>query len=702
MYIAFIIGLIAYIIYNIVITMSTDFDKIVNGQHYPQWNQTPQEVLQLASELAVKEKGLFDSIASVEDPTIENVLNPFIKFHNEAEFPTNQVLFYQHVSADKALRDASTEAEQILDQSSIEQWSRADVYSVLRSLKEKNLELDPESERFLNKTVLEFERNGLALPEQQREKVKKLQVELSDLKVQFAKNLGEDKGCIYFTKEELEGVPDVILKQYEEVERDGQTKLKVTFKYPDIIPLFQHASNGKTRRAANVEFGNRCSENEALLTRIIKLRFQIAKELGYDSFADYALEVKLAKTKDTVLNFLNDLRTKLTPVGESELQVLTELKKNDLKSRDLPSEEEFYSWDFAYYNERLLEEKYQVDSLKISEYFPLQGTIKKMLGFYETIMDVKFVKLDPKPAEVWHEDVEMYAVFKNIKFGTLEYVGVIYFDLHPREGKYGHAANFGIGPGYLRSNGTRKNPETVLVCNFTKPTKTRPSLLKHNEVVTFFHELGHGIHNMLSQTKYAKFHGTHVERDFVEAPSQMLEYWVWSKNELKQLSAHYETGEPISDDLIDQLIKTKHVNTGLLNLRQLFFGLFDMSVHTIESEEQIDRLDLFATWNTLRREITLLPDGNNPTKGYCSFGHIAGGYESGYYGYLYSQVFAADIYYSLFKEDPMNTENGIRYRDIILKRGGSREIMDNLEEVLGRKPNSEAFLAEIFGKKSHL
>lgn len=177
---------------------------------------------------------------------------------------------------------------------------------------------------------------------------------------------------------------------------------------------------------------------------------------------------------------------------------------------------------------------------------------------------------------------------------------------------------------------------------------------------------------MLSQTKYAKFHGTHVERDFVEAPSQMLEYWVWSKNELKQLSAHYETGEPISDDLIDQLIKTKHVNTGLLNLRQLFFGLFDMSVHTIESEEQIDRLDLFATWNTLRREITLLPDGNNPTKGYCSFGHIAGGYESGYYGYLYSQVFAADIYYSLFKEDPMNTENGIRYRDIILKRGFQR------------------------------
>ncbi|KAG5421917.1 PRD1 [Candida metapsilosis] len=656
--------------------MSIDFDKVVKEQHYPQWNQTPQEVLQLAKEYATKEKSLFDTVASIEDPTVENVLNPFTKFYDESAFPIGQLSFYQHVSADKALRDASTEAEQIIDQSSIEQWSRSDVYSVLKSLKEKKPDLDPESQRYLDKTVLEFERNGLALPDEQREKVKKLQQELSDLKV--------------------------VLKQYEEAEIDGQTKLKVTFKYPDILPLFRHASNGKTRKTANIAYGTRCSENETLLTKIIQIRFQIAKELGYNTFADYALEVKLAKTKDTVLDFLNDLRTKLTPVGESELKVLKELKEKDLKKRGLAPEEDFYAWDFSYYNERLLEEKYQVDSMKISEYFPLQGTIKKMLGFYETIMDVKFVKLTPKPTEVWHEDVEMHAVFKNVKFGTLEYVGVIYFDLHPREGKYGHAANFDIGPGYLNSNGTRKNPETVLVCNFTKPTKTTPSLLKHDEVVTFFHELGHGIHNMLSQTRYAKFHGTNVERDFVEAPSQMLEYWTWSKNELRELSSHYETGEPISDDLIDSLIKTKHVNTGLSNLRQLFFGLFDMTVHSIDKKEDIDKLDLFKTWNTLRKDITLLPDDNNPTKGYCSFGHIAGGYESGYYGYLYSQVFAADIYYTLFKDDPMNTENGIRYRDIILKRGGSREIMDNLEEVLGRKPNSEAFLAEIFGKKSHL
>ncbi|KAI5954788.1 PRD1 [Candida theae] len=682
--------------------MSIDFDKLVKEQHYPQWNQTPEEVLKLANDYALQEKQLFDTIASVEEPTVENVLNPFTKFYNEVEFPINQITFYQHVSADKKLRDASTEAEQILDQNSIEQWSRYDVYSVLKSLKDKKLDLDPESQRFLDKTVLEFERKGLALTDAKREKVKKLQVELSDLKVKFAKNLGEDTGCVYLTKEELEGVPEVVLKQYEEVESEGQTKLKVTFKYPDIIPLFQHASKGETRKIANIAYGTRCSANEEILTKIIKLRFQIAKELGYNTFADFALEVKLAKSKDTVLNFLNDLRDKLTPVGESELQVLKDLKSKDLEARGLAPEKEFYSWDFAYYDQRLLEQKYQVDSLKISEYFPLQSTIKKMLGFYETIMDAKFVKLSPKPTEVWHEDVEMYAVFKNIKFGTLEYVGVIYFDLHPREGKYGHAANFGIGPGYLNQNGTRKNPETVLVCNFTKPTKTTPSLLKHNEVVTFFHELGHGIHNMLSQTKYAKFHGTNVEYDFVEAPSQMLEYWVWSKNEIRSLSSHHETGKPISDDLIDSLIKTKHVNTGLSNLRQLFFGLFDMSVHSIESEEEIAKLDLFKTWNTLRRDVTLLPDGNNPTKGYCSFGHIAGGYEAGYYGYLYSQVFAADIYYTLFKEDPMNTENGIRYRDIVLKRGGSREIMDNLEEVLGRKPNSEAFLSEIFGKTSHL
>lgn len=697
------------------------FEQLAAQQEYPQWNQSAEEVLTLAKELAQNETKLFDQIANVDNPTVENTLLPLAKFFNENSFLENQLSFYQHVSANKELRDASTKAEELLDENSIEQWSREDVFksfdqlnkslnknedgkgveqvSISRKGKDLNA-LDAESKRYLSKVLTTFKRNGLALPREKREKVKKLQVELSNLKVQFSKNLNEDDGHIFFAEDELVGVPANILEQYEKVEKDGQSKCKVTFKYPDIIPVFRYAKLSQTRKAANLAYGNRCSENDPILTEIIKVRYEIAKELGYEAFSDYVLEERMAKTTDTVLNFLQDLKSKLGPVAEKELSELKELKKAELEANNLSAEENtFYAWDFNYYHERLLSDKYQVDNNRIAEYFPLESTIGKMLGFYEKIFDIKFTKLEPLPEQVWHEDVQQYAIFQNIKSGdNVEYMGSIYFDLHPRPGKYGHAANFGLGPGYLKEDGkTRHTPVTALVCNFTKPTKEKPSLLKHDEVVTFFHELGHGIHNILSQTKYARFHGTSVERDFVETPSQMLEYWCWSKNELKSLSSHYKTGEPIEDSLVDQLIKTKHVDTGLFNLRQLFFGLFDMSLHTIKTKDELDKLELYKTWNELKDSVTLLPSDNNPTKGYASFGHIAGGYESGYYGYLYSLVFAADIYYTLFKADPMNTENGILYRDIILKRGGSREIMDNLEELLGRKPNSDAFLQEIFG-----
>lgn len=682
--------------------MTTDFAQLTANQSFPLWEQTPEELGKIADQLTKQEKELFDQIAATENPTLENVLKPFAKYNNENGFLELQVTFYQYVSTNKELRDASTKAEELIEEKSIEQWSRPEVFQVFQKLYDsvKDTDIDPESKRYLNKTVTAFKRNGLALPAETRESIKKLKVELSNLSVQFAKNLNEEKGFIAFTKEELDGVPEDVIGQYEPIEEDGQAKLKVTFKYPDILPLLKHAHKGETRKKAYIAYNNRCSQNGPILEKIIKVRYELGQLLGYDTYSDFVLEERMAKTKETVLNFLADLRTKLTPVAEKELDALKKLKNDHLISQGLEPEDKLYAWDSAYYNDLLLEKEYNVDHLKIAEYFPLEPTVNKMLGFYETILDIKFVKVE-KPANgaTWHEDVQMFAVYKNINHGSprSEFMGWLYFDLHPREGKYGHAANFGLGPGYLNQNGTRHTPVTALVCNFTKPTPKKPSLLKHDEVTTFFHELGHGIHNILAQTKYARFHGTRVERDFVETPSQMLEYWTWSKNEIKALSSHYETGEPIDNQLVDQLVKTKHVNTGIFNLRQLFFGIFDMKVHTIKEKSDLDNLDLFKKWNDLREEITLISSDNNPTKGYSSFGHIAGGYESGYYGYLFSLVYAADIYYTLFKEDPMNVESGIRYRDLILTRGGSRDSIDNLEELLGRKPTSDAFLQEIFG-----
>lgn len=692
-----ILTVVSTLLYNQYHNMTIDFETLVAQYPLPTWDLTPLQIGDVAEDLAKKEKEINDYVASIEDPTIENVLVPYVDFVNSVLLKSNQLLFYSSVSADKELRDASTKAEEYLTEKELEQATRIDVFKVFKSLYEKvkDSNADDETKKFLEKTVNDYRRIGLDLPEDKREEAKKIKLELSNLSIEFQKNMNENSEFEVFSLEELEGVPQDVIDGFEKTE-DG--KYKMSFKYPELFPVLKYAKNQETRKIAFNGNQNKNPENAKILRKLVEGRFKFAKLLGYDTYSEYVLEERIAKNQKNVLDFLDDLKAKLLPLGNEELARLKEFKNEDLKSRGLEPQEEFYAWDTQFYNTLLLEKEYKVDHIKISEYFPLDLTIEKMFGFYEHLFDVKFVKVkNPDPKTLWHEDVKIFGVFQNIKSGKPVFNGYLLLDLHPRLGKYGHAANFGLGSGAIREDGSRLHPYTVLVCNFTKPTKEKPSLLKHNEVTTFFHELGHGVHNLLSRTKYLRFHGTHVPRDFVETPSQMLEFWTWSKNELKALSSHYKTGEPISDDLIDQLVKSKNVNEGIFNLRQLFFGIFDMSLHTIATEEELEKLDIYKVWNDLTGTVALVSNGGLFNTGYGSFGHIAGGYQSGYYGYLYSQVFAVDIYYTLFKDDPMNTESGIRYRDIVLKRGGSKEILDILTEVLGRPPNNEAFLKELLG-----
>ncbi|ODQ82362.1 hypothetical protein BABINDRAFT_158975 [Babjeviella inositovora NRRL Y-12698] len=640
-------------------------------------------------------KQLDDEIAAISAPTLESVITPAILLENTQSGPINQLTFYQHVATDKALRDASTDATKSIQDFSIESSSRVDVYKVWEKLSQDEailaeIEAQPELPRYLRKVMTGFKRDGLALPDSKREQVKELNKKLADLSLNFSKNNNEEVGFLLFSREELEGVPADALAQFKEV--DGQ--LKMTFKYPDILPVLKYAKHEETRKRVFVANQNKVPANSAILVEIVKLRTQLALTLGYDTYANYVLEERLAKRQDTVLEFLDDLKQKLQPLGAHEYAALLALKNADLRERGLPTAAEYYIWDNSFYDNLMIEQNYQVDHQKISEYFPIESVVPKILHFYETLFQLKFEEVT-KDKSVWHEEVIQFAAWK-LDNETPEFVGWLYMDLHPRDGKYSHAANFGLYPGYQRADGNRSYPATALVCNFSKPAQDKPSLLKHSEVETLLHEVGHGIHNLVGETALARFHGTKVARDFVEAPSQMLEYWTWSPAELKSLSQHYKTGEPIDDALIRALVATKHVNGAMFNLRQLHFALFDMTLHTVKSNAEADALDFDALWNDLREEISLVKNGGEVTHGYGTFGHIGGsGYAAGYYGYLYSQVFAADIYYTLFKADPMNVVNGLRYRDIILKRGGSNDEMDNLVELLKRQPTSEAFLTEL-------
>lgn len=694
---------------NFFSTMTTDkyTQNLIAPSNPPNWKWNPKRIIFDAECVIDNANELFDNLAAIENPNIENFVVPFMEQENRSGPLVNQLCFLQHVSSDKEIRDASFKATELLQNFDIEASLRYDLFTQVDKIwkeisanKENFINANPDNFeifRFVEKVHKDYVRAGLNLPKEKRDLVKDVKKKLASNGLQFSTNLGEQKEFISFTEEELDGVSPTVMEQFEKFtdKETGVEKYKVTFKYPDIFPVLKTANNPETRRLAFNADQNKVPQNEELFKETLQLRDELATLLGYSTYANYNLEIKMAKNQETALDFLTDLKDRLKPLGSKEIEILKQLKEKTCKENNIPYDGHYYIWDHRYYDNKYLKDNYNVDLEKISDYYPIDSTIKGMLGIYETLLKLKFIEeTDPAKKTVWHPDVKQLAVWKMDNPESPEFVGWIYFDLHPRDGKYGHAANFGLSSSFVDNKGKRSYPVTALVCNFSKSTATKPSLLKHNEITTFFHELGHGIHDLVGKNKLARFNGPGATPwDFVEAPSQMLEFWTWNKNELLSLSSHYETGEKIPEELLESLIKTKHVNGALFALRQLHFGLFDMKVHTTKD---LSKLNLEELWNETREEICFVETGSEYTKGYDSFGHImSDSYSAGYYGYMWAEVFATDMYYTKFLPNPLNSEVGVQYRDIVLANGGLYEINDKLTEFLGRPPKKDAFLKEL-------
>ena len=684
-----------------------------------------------------RSKVLTDTIVSEvkpQDASFQNVLLPIAQNDNEDGLEANILTFYQSVATDKALRDASTKVQNLLKDFTVESSMREDIFKLVEAVSKKEEELDSESRKLLDESHKDYIRNGMGIPAgPHRDRFKEIQKKLGDLTTQFDKNLSEDVGGIWFTAEELEGVPQDLVSQWTKGEGEHEAKFKMTFKYPSFFPLIKNAIRPETRKTAFLGNENKMPQNIDVFREVILLRDEAARLLGYPNHASVKIENKMAKTPKTVDDFLGGIRQKLTKGGESELKTLTELKKQDLTSHGMEKsfDGRYFLWDNRFYDRLMLEEDYQVDHEKIAEYFPLETTISTMLEIFEKLMGLVFIEVTGKDRSaisptgkgddiVWHEDCHVFTVWDSEDQGS-DFVGYLYLDLHPRPGKYPHAANFNLQYGFTKKDGSRHYPATSLVCNFSEPKRTKPSLLKHDEVTTLFHELGHGIHDLVSKTRYSTFHGTKVVRDFVEAPSQMLENWCWTPSQLKSLSRHYSStsseyeaawraeapkdaplpDEKLSDGDIDNLIKTRHVNGALFNLRQLHFGIFDMTMYEPKSHEEAETFKISEIYNKLGYDLghidspAQLGQGWDWGNGHTTFGHIIAGYDAGYYGYLYSQVYSLDMFHSVFAKDPMNATEGRRYRHMVLEKGGSVDAMEMLRAFLGREPSSAAFYKEL-------
>ncbi|KAF8311667.1 metallopeptidase MepB [Cantharellus anzutake] len=656
------------------------------------WDHSATAISETTTLAIERSRAIRDKIAALprSSCTFENVFLELAKEESELENTTGPLTFYQYVSTQDELRNAANTAEQRLNEYGIEASMRIDVFEALKAAKanidKEELKLAPEENRLVEKLLLDGKRNGLDLPEETRNQVATLKKELSNTCTEFSKNFNEEKGTVTFTKEKLKGVPEDVINGYGK--KDDE--YVVTFKTPDLMPVLKHAQDPETRKEILQASESKLAINVPLLTKAIDLRRRLAKLMNYKTWADYVEEDKMIKTGKAVEEFLADLRKKLTPIGLKERDELLKIKKEQHERYGYPFDNEFY---ICYYDNAFIEKFLDLDDNFIKEYFPVEVVVPAILEIYQELLGVKF-RVSPEKVGTWHPDVQHFEVWDADATTEKDFLGDVYLDLYPRENKYSHAAVWGLIQGFLKQDGLRQYPVACMVANLAKPTPSRPALMRHDDVVTYFHEMGHVFHGLLSRTTFGRFHGTSVARDFVEAPSQMLENWCWEPSVLRRVSSHYETKQPLPDDLIEKLIKSRYVNIGLFSLRQLFFGTFDIKVHT-DTTGEIQDYSKF--WCDLREQVSLVKTGDKITPGQGSFGHITGGYDAGYYGYLYSQVFSADMYETVFKKDPMSAESGKRYRHEILLPGGSRDEMDSLKAFLGREPNSDAFLKSILG-----
>ena len=600
----------------------------------------------------------------------------------------NRLSVIEQTSTNAALRDAATEGLKQFESWMVGLDYREDVYRALKAYAETQPQLEGEDAKLLFETMRDYRRAGLDLPKTERDEVERLRKELSALCTDFQNNVTKAKKAVKFTKAELEGVPEDFLEQTKTGDDEYTVMANITWQY---LALTDNAKREETRKRFIIEHDNLArEENIPLLEKILTLRDTIAHKLGYASWADYATEVKMVKNAATAIAFEQKLKTGLQPKFAAELEEFRKLKVAETGDPNA----QIHIWDWRYYSNQLKKQRYNIDAEQLRVYFPYQRVLNGMFAIYQRIFGLKFERVEA-PYK-WVDDLQLYAV-SDAKTG--EPMGLFYLDMFPREGKYNHFAQFGMIDGKLLPNGKYQRPTVGLICNFPSPTPDHPSLLAHSDVETLFHEFGHAMHSILTRAKYVRFSGTSVPRDFVEAPSQMLENWVWDKKVLDSFAADYrDPSKKIPDEILAKLKEARLATEGTRYRRQLAFGIMDLALHTqIHATNAQETLPLS---NEKLGEVFLpmIPD----TAFVAYFGHIIG-YSAGYYGYAWADAISADMA-TAFEKAPdgyFDNEIGMRLRKEIYEPGDSRDVNVSIEKFLGRPRSLDPFLKQIGINTAH-
>ena len=525
------------------------------------------------------------------------------------------------------------------------------------------------AQKQLQKDLLEaFEDSGVSLPAQKRERFREISERLTSLSQEFARNIRENDTHLRFTPAECDGLPQSYL---DRVPRDEEGNIVVGFDYPDYVPFMMNAHDEEARKRYWIANMNRGTErNPEILDEIVVLRKEIADLYEVPSFAHYVTRRGMVGNPETVRGFLDEVQNVVLEAEVRDLQRLAEIKA-ELHPADTVR---INRWDVSYYKERLRERRYAIDQEALRKYFPTPNTIEWMLDVTERLYGTRFERVD---VPVWHEDV-IYLDVRDAATGDL--IGGIYLDLYPRDGKYKHAAAWPVRGVSMRAS---RRPMSVLVTNFDRKGLT------HDELETLLHEFGHVLHGVLSSTQYNQHAGTSVERDFVEAPSQMYEEWASRMESLALLREHCPNCPALDESLVERLKSAKKLAAGIDYGRQLLYASFDMAL----SGEQPGRA--LEVWREMEGSTPMGHVEGTAFPG--TFEHIAAGYAAGYYGYMWAKVIALDLL-SAFGQDVMNAETGRRFREVILSRGSEEPARDLVERFLGRPVSSDAFFAHIRGE----